>query len=496
MTDHSRVATGIEGLDTILGGGLLERQNVLVRGPPGAGKTVFSLHFLAAAATDEATLYINLGEPTTYVERTADHFELDPDRLTFLELAPTEERFDEGETYTLFSSAEVEQPSFVAEVRTTVEELQPERVVIDPITEFRYLTADDHQFRTQILGLLDFLRAARATVLLTSQADADLSDTDLRFMTDVVIDLTRTADARTIDVPKFRGPSVERGPHTYAISESGVDVWPRLLPTGHEADFPAETIPSGVPELDQLLDGGLSRGTVTFFSGPTGAGKTTTSLQFIKENAGRGKRALVLSFEESRRTMLTRSAALNIGLGAMVEQGMVDIVEVRPGQYTSDQLSAIVKSAVDDGTEIVLFDGFQGFQQNLRGHNGGSTDYFLAIGRYLRERGVTTLITNEVHDITGEFRVTEEGVSNLADNIVFLRHLEFDGMMNKVIGVLKMRTSNFEKTIRKIEFTEYGVSVGAPLEGLTGVLTGTPTLKRSHSHPPATTDLHDGEDDR
>jgi circadian clock protein KaiC len=180
----------------------------------------------------------------------------------------------------------------------------------------------------------------------------------------------------------------------------------------------------------------------------------------------------------------------------MVEQGMVDIVEVRPGQYTSDQLSAIVKSAVDDGTEIVLFDGFQGFQQNLRGHNGGSTDYFLAIGRYLRERGVTTLITNEVHDITGEFRVTEEGVSNLADNIVFLRHLEFDGVMNKVIGVLKMRTSNFEKTIRKIEFTEYGVSVGAPLEGLTGVLTGTPTLKRSHSHPPATTDLHDGEDDR
>jgi circadian clock protein KaiC len=489
MTALSRVTTGIEGLDTVLGGGLLERQNVLIRGPPGAGKTVFSLHFLAAA-DDDTGLYINLGEPVEYVERTAAAFDLRSDRLHFLELAPTEERFAEGETYSFFSSAEVERPSLVSTVRETVEKLSPDRVVIDPITEFRYLTTDDHQFRSQILALLDFLRAAGATVVLTSQADADLSDTDLQFLTDVVVDLGRLADARTIDIPKFRGPPVRRGPHTYAVSASGVEVWPRLLPDGEPVDFEPEKLPSGVPELDQLLDGGISRGTVTFFSGPTGAGKTTTSLQFVKENAGRGKRGLVLSFEESIRTMLTRSAALNIGLDAMVDRGLVDIVEVRPGEYTGDRLSALIRDAVADGAELVLFDGFQGFQQNLRGHNGGSTEFFLSVGRYLRERGVTTLVTNEVHDITGEFRVTEEGISNLADNIVFLRHLEYDGTMNKVIGVLKMRTSDFEKTLRTIEFTEYGVSVGVPLEGLTGVLTGTPTLRAS-----ASTSELDGSDD-
>lgn len=480
MTDLSRVTTGIEGLDAILGGGLLERQNVLIRGAPGAGKTVFSLHFLAAT-TDDTSLYINLGEPSSYVERTADHFGLNSDRLHFLELAPTEERFVEGETYTLFSSAEVEQPSLVGEVRATVEELQPDRVVIDPITEFRYLTPDDHQFRSQILGLLDFLRAEEATVMLTSQSDADLSDTDLRFLCDAVIDLTRAADARTVDVTKFRGPPVEHGPHTYEISESGVEVWPRLRPTDETVEFPAEKLPSGVPELDQLLDGGISRGTVTFFSGPTGAGKTTTSIQFVKENAARGKRGLVLSFEESTRTLLTRSAALNIGLGPMVDQGLVEVIEVRPREYTSDQLSSVIRAAVEDGTELVLLDGFRGFQQNLRGHNGGSTEYLLSIGRYLREQGVTTFVTNEVHDITGEFRVTEEGVSNLADNIIFLRHLEYGGTLNKVIGVLKMRTSDFEKTLRQIEFTKYGVSVGAPLEGLTGVLTGTPELNSDQS---------------
>jgi circadian clock protein KaiC len=304
MTTGGRLSTGIDGLDTILDGGLIKRQNVVVRGPPGAGKTIFGLHFLAAGADEEDSLYINLGEPTEYVQRTADHFGLNSDTLQFLDLSPDEEEFTEEGTYTLFSSAEAEQPSLVSEVRETVEELQPDRVLIDPITEFRFLTTDDHQFRSQILGLLDFLKSTGATVLMTSQAAADLSDTDLQFLTDAVINLERTSESQTVDITKFRGPSAKRGPHAYEITESGVDVWPRLEVPDVQLDFPQENISSGVPELDQLLDGGLDRGTVTFFSGPTGAGKTTTSLQFIQEAAGRGSQAIIFSFEESRRTLI------------------------------------------------------------------------------------------------------------------------------------------------------------------------------------------------
>ncbi len=481
MGDISREPTGIEGLDTILGGGLLRQQNALVRGPPGVGKTVFGLHFLAAAGDDEESLYINFGEPTEYVKRTADYFGLNSDSLNFLELAPTADRFAEEEMYTLFSSSDVEQPSLINEVRETVEALQPDRVLIDPITEFRFLTADEHQFRSQIMGLIDFLRGEGATVLMTSQVASDLSDTDLRFLTDVIIDLDRTADARSIDVTKFRGPPVKRGPHGYEITESGIEVWPRLVPTQAPVDFESGTISSGVPELDQLLNGGLQRGTVTFFSGPTGAGKTTTSLQFVKEAASRGNQSLILSFEESTRTMLQRSEALNIGLSHMIDQGNVEIVAVRPDEYTVDQVTNMIETAVtDDGVGIVLLDGFEGFKQNLRGFGDEKpVDYLSSIGHYLRERGVTTIVTNEVHQITGEFRVTEEAMSNVADNIIFLRHLEYQGSIDKVIGVLKMRTSDFEDTLRRLDFTEYGISVGEPLTELSGILTGTPTFDRS-----------------
>jgi circadian clock protein KaiC len=488
MTTMNRLSTGISGLDDILDGGLLERQNVVIRGPPGAGKTIFGLHFLAAGGDDADSLYINLGEPTEYVRRTAQDFGLNSESLHFLELAPNEDRFTEEGTYTLFSSAEAEQPSLVSEVRETVNDLQPDRVLIDPITEFRYLTTDDHQFRTQILGLLDFLKSADATVVMTSQAAADLSDTDLQFLTDAVIDLDQRSELRTVEITKFRGPSAHRGAHDYEITEAGVAVWPRLEVLDTEVDFPQEKLSSGVPELDQLLAGGLDRGTVTFFSGPTGAGKTTTSMQFVHAAAGRGERSLILSFEEAQRTLLQRSEALNMPIAEMVDQGTLDIVEVRPQEYTVNQLTNRIMDAVEaDGVEIVLMDGIQGFKQNVRGHRGDPVTSLVEIGRNLRAKGVSTIVTNEVHDITGQFRVTEEGMSNLADNIVFLRHVEYQGTIEKVIGVLKMRTSNFEHSLRRLEFTEYGISVGDPLENLQGVLTGTPEWRDSDAAPASDT---------
>jgi circadian clock protein KaiC len=88
--------------------------------------------------------------------------------------------------------------------------------------------------------------------------------------------------------------------------------------------------------------------------------------------------------------------------------------------------------------------------------------------------GVTVIIVNEVKAITGDFQAAEIDISYLADNIVFLRHLEIQGEMRKAIGVLKMRTSDFERTLREFRITDHGIQVGEPLTGLRGILTGAP----------------------
>jgi len=481
-----RVSTGLSGLDDVLSGGLRKNHNALIRGPPGAGKTIFGLHFLSNGVEHgETALYVNLGEPSDYVKETVEHFDLNPDGIHFLNLSPSHEDFDEGENYSVFSSAEVEQPSFIEELRSTVQDLDPDRVLLDPITEFRYLTTDQRQFRKQILSFLDFLRDNGATVIFTSQASDSLSDDDLQFLTDTVINLETDIEVSTLHISKFRGSSYQRGKHSYEITDDGVTIFPKLQPEKREPEQMADTfdtLSSGIPEVDELLNGGIDAGTVTFVSGPTGAGKTTTALQFIREAAGRGEQSVMYSFEESPQTIQKRSRSISLPIEEMLEQGTLSIDEIGPNEYTPNDFTSRLKTAVeDDGVSIVLIDGVQGFKQNLRGFTTDPEDVLLRIVRYLRTAGVSTFITNEISNVTGEFRVTEESVSNLADNILYIRYVEMESKLGKVIGVLKMRTGDFERSLREFEITEYGIRVGEPLQNMQGILTGTPTIQNNRN---------------
>jgi len=94
--------------------------------------------------------------------------------------------------------------------------------------------------------------------------------------------------------------------------------------------------------------------------------------------------------------------------------------------------------------------------------------------RYLRNMGVTVVLSEEVDGITGEFETTSRNISYLADDIIFLRYLETRGEMWKAIGVLKKRLGGFARTLKGLRITEAGPSGGEPLEEMQGVLTGTP----------------------
>jgi circadian clock protein KaiC len=475
-SEPPRVNTGIPGIDAILAGGLRRESATLVRGPPGSGKTIFGLHFLAAGhAAGETGLYVNLGEPAAYIRETADSFGLDIESVEFLTLSPSSEKFQTETTYDVFSSAEVEGPSLVESIREETTELDPDRVVVDPATEFRYLTPDEHQFRTQILSLLDFLKAADATVVLTSQAADSMPDDDLQFLVDAVVSIDDESDRRTIQVPKFRGSAVRRGRHTLAITSDGMEVWPKLDPGEHGASKSFDTLSSGIPDLDTLLSGGLTHGTVTFLSGPTGVGKTTVGLQFIKRAAAAGRRSVLYSFEEDRDVLLDRAEAVDIPVTDMIDEESLRVIEIDPGEFTADEFTAHVRREVEErGTELVMLDGTTGFRRSVSGLGDDAMAPVVRLGRYLRKMNVTGIITNEVHQITGSFRATEQNISHLADTIVILRHVEYKGELRKVLGVLKKRTSDYEPRLRELEITADGLAVGDPLTELRGILTGTP----------------------
>jgi circadian clock protein KaiC len=417
-------------------------------------------------------LFISLGEPEGELRQDARTMGFDVSGVRFLDLSPSAEFFSEVQSYDIFSAADVEREPVTRRIVEQVAEIRPRRVFIDSLTQLRYLAPDPFQFRKQALSFLRFLVDRGATVLMTSEGTRDAPDDDLRFMADGVVELELRSEGRVLSVTKLRGSDFQSGRHSLRLSAQGMTVFPRLLPEAYRREVRNEPISSGIPDLDQMLGGGLERGTVTIITGPTGVGKTTLGLVFLKEAAVRGERSVVYTFEENTETLLGRCESVSIPVREMIDRGTLSVMKVEPLQFTPDEFARLVRQQVEElDTRIVMIDSISGYRLSLRSDDLVAQIHALA--KYLANMGVTVLLVNEVEAITGDFRATDVGVSYLADNIVFLRYVEIDGELRKAIGVLKKRLSAFDKTIREMSIASSGLSIGAPLRGLRGILRGT-----------------------
>jgi circadian clock protein KaiC len=480
---------GVAGLDEVLHGGLIRHRAYLARGGPGTGKTTLGLHFLRAGIErGEGALLITLESSEAQLRSDAAAQGLGLDGVHVLDLSPTRDFFSQNQSYDIFSPADVERDPTTQQIVQTVQRHTPQRVFVDAITTLRYLSPDAFQFRKQALSFLRFLVESGATVLMSSEPTIAVPDDDLRFMSDGILDLEVSPEhgtpRRTLSVAKLRGSDFEGGRHSMRLTERGMVVYPNLVPAAHEREFVAEIIPSGLAELDEMLGGGIERGTITILSGPSGVGKTTLGMQFMKEAATRGERSVVYAFEEQRDTLFHRCTSIGMPLHRMVEQGSLSVVQVEPLRFSPGEFALLVRREVEErGARIVMIDGIAGYRLTLAGDD--LVPQLHALGRYLKNMGVTVLFINETQGITGDFRATEAGVSYLCDNLIFLRYLELDGELRKAIGVLKKRVGEFGKGLREIRIAEGGIRVGAPLTGLRGVLTGTPEWvdRRAASDP-------------
>lgn len=473
MRDTKKISTGVSGLDEILNGGLIPQKSYLIKGGPGTGKSTFGYHFLERALNDgEPVLYITLGETRENIISNAKQLGIDLSKAHFLDLTPEEDLYKNSSTYSVFSSAEVEQEPIIKSIVEAVDKHKPSCVFLDSITMLKSINQDPFQMRNMALSFIQFI-CQHATLLITSEAYEQTADKDATFWVDGIIQLEYSSDWRKISVSKFRGSDFLHGNHAFKINEQGVTVYPRLRPGNYDRTFLSEPISTGIVELDDLLHGGIEKGTVTIVSGPTGAGKTNFGIQFAKEAASRGERSAVYTFEESSEVLAKRSESIGVPVQSMIENGNLNIKSIEPLSYSPDEFSALVRRDIEENdTKIVIIDSVGGYSLSVREENTLERLHSLAV--YLQNVGVTTLMIHETANITGQFETTGMNASYLADNIIFLRYLELNGELRKAIGVLKKRMSDFERTIREFDITSEGLKVGKKMTNLRGILTGMP----------------------
>jgi circadian clock protein KaiC len=482
MQAHSpeRAPSGISGLDQILGGGFPRNRIYLVSGPPGSGKTTLALQFLMSGRErGESGIYVALSETDGELRDVASSHGWSLDGLSICDLQNSQESLKADAQYTFFHPSEIELSETTRTLLNEVDRVKPLRVVFDSLSEMRLLARDSLRYRRQVLALKQYFSERNCTVLLLDTVEPGSNDEfQLESIAHGVLLLQQLApeyggERRRLRFLKLRGLKFRDGWHDYVVRTGGMQVFPRLIAAQQAQIEPGARAGSGVAELDEMLGGGLDRGTSALFLGPAGVGKSTLAMQFVRTEVARGRPACVYIFDENRQAWLVRSDALRLGLREQVEAGRVILRQVDPAELSPGEFAHMVCADVESAdSKLVVIDSLNGYQTAM------PQEQFLLLHlhellTYLAHRGVLTLMMMAQHGIVGGSVQAPLELSYVADTVILLRFFEALGKVRQAVAAVKKRTGGLQRSVRELRIgPPAGVRVGRELAEFSGVLSG------------------------
>jgi circadian clock protein KaiC len=478
------LATGIPGLDDVLGGGFTPNRLYLVEGNPGAGKTTLALDCLIEGVRlGEKVLYVTLSETKAELAAVARSHGWSLAGIDVLELVAPESELEPDNQNSMFQPSEVELGVTTKAILAEVERVKPKRVVIDSLSEMRLLAQSPLRYRRQVLALKQYFIGRECTVFLLDDLTSAAEDLQLRSIAHGVVSLEQLspeygAERRRLRVVKLRGQKYRGGHHDFVIERGGLDVFPRLVAGGHVRGQKRGILKSGNNDLDALLGGGLQYGTSAVLIGPAGSGKSTLAIQYARAAAGRGERSVVFAFDERIETILERTEGLGMDITKFIESGHITIKPVDTAELSPGEFAHLVRRAAEGegdkpGAKVVVIDSLNGYL-NAMPEERFLTSQLHELLTFLGHKGVVSFLLVAQHGLIGQM-ATPVDTTYLADTVILFRYFEAAGEVRQALSVVKKRSGKHERTIRELSLGDTGIKVGKPLREFQGVLAGSPT---------------------
>lgn len=470
----ARVSTGIEGLDRVLHGGLLQGGTYIVVGMPGAGKTILGNQFCYHHVKEGGrVVYVTL-LAETHARMLAHLREMD-----FFSAEPLATAFQYVSAYRTLVKEGLS--GLLETLRKLIRDHKASLLVIDGLVSANHSSGSELAFKEFIHELNTLVGVMGCTTLLLTNGqgpdDVHPEHTMVDGLIELKDELVGVRSVRHLNVRKFRGSAHLRGEHVFIITGHGVTVYPRLeAQLGEDAPVPAEcqgVVPLGVPELDRMMDGGLPRASITLLMGPSGSGKTLLGLQYLHEGVRRGEPSLYFGFYESPPRLLAKAEGIGLHLREAVQSGLLQTLWQPPSELLLDALGERLLLTVKAyGVKRLLLDGLIGFKEATV-HPERINRFFAVLTNQLRALGVTAVFTEETRLLFGpEVEAPVKSMSALVENHLFLRQVEMNGELRRAIAILKTRESAHETSVRELHISRAGFRVGGPFRDVDSLLTG------------------------
>ena len=479
VTIH-QLATGVPGLDAILGGGLPEFSFNLIVGTPGSGKTTLAHQIMFSLATPErpALFFTVLGEPPLKMLRYQQQF-------SFFDAAKINSSIRFVNLSDDISIGNFQQ--VLARITAEVEEFSPALVFVD---SFRSVMLEAGRHEQGMLNLQQFIQQLgvhltgwQATTFLIGEYVTDSEPPPVFTVADGLLSLeqsiSRNSMVRKLQILKMRGQATRPGMHTFRITGDGIEVFAAAIVRDdssrlHDAAEPRISearLSMGVPELDEMLGGGLPTGYSMLVAGPSGSGKTILATAFLSEGVRLGEPGIIVAFEQTPSQSRTRT------IDDMVRTGHLGLINTRALDLSIDE---IVQRLVDLIHEMkatrVVIDSLSGFElavaPSFREDFRESLFRMIAV---LSGLGVTVLMTSELEDRYTDLRFSPYGSAFLTDAIIVQRYIEINSRLKRVMAVVKVRSSAHSDEIRQYKIIDGEIVIGCPVEDYEGILGGRPT---------------------
>jgi circadian clock protein KaiC len=477
-----RLATGVPGLDNLLGGGLPEFSFNLIAGTPGSGKTTLAHQIMFALATEDsrALFFTVLGEPALKMLRYQQQFEFfDVNKINksirFVNLSAD---LQEGNFDRVFSRITEEVKAFA-----------PSLVFVDSFRSVvhsarRQGDQDMSELQRFVQKLSMEMTSWQATTFLIGEyLTLEAESSPVFTMADGILWLSQNLHynsmMRKMQVVKMRGQAHAPGLHAFNITEAGIRIFPRAIvnrsvepKSSLKLIADEERIAMGIPGLDEMMGGGLPVGYSLLVVGPSGSGKTILATQFLAEGARKGETGVIAAFEKSP------SQLLNNQLSELVKSKHLGVINTRFLDMSIDEtLYNLITMINQMRAKRLVIDSLSGFELALAPEF--SESFRGSLYRMIAEltsMGVTILMTSELEDRYTDLRFSPFGSAFLADAIIVQRYIEIESQFKRVFSVIKVRGSEHSKDIRLFDITGKGIIIGEILSEYTGIMSGRPTV--------------------